>query len=828
MTNKIFPQGIYTCALYSAYFVLVSINVAFKVSDDGGKSQLPLIMKLVVPGKTQAHIFVQPKYRQLRLGEDTIPFSFAVRDSNNNERNVVSGKYWDDENGMAFSFSDTLLLNYKKWSVAAGNRMLYTLRGIRVSNLVLKNDSAIISVNNRDEILNSPVDIAISNLDVADLTAIFKKDTLTAAGLLNAKLQVGLFNKLLPAITGSASITGLKWMQQAVGNLQVNMQQVDDTSVNTSLGLSENGNDVNVEGRYFLNNAKQQFDALVDIKKLQAWVWAALLKGKVNNAFGNINGLVHFNGKLKAPQWYGQLNFDSTRFSVPQSGNTYSINRQKLLLQYPNVNFNGFTVKDSLGHPLVIDGKLCADNLKKMELELDVKSSGFALLNAPKVVNNQMYGYAGVDANVSIWGLVSRPLVTGDIYLDEKSDITLVVPEKNIDKDASGSVVRFVNRDSFALPSRGMLQPAAESDTGILKYINQQLNIHINKQAALTIVMDPTNGDELKLRGAGVMKAGIDPGGNMLLDGAYILDSGYYELNYQFSKKRFNVVKGSVINFAGKPTVANIDINAGYIASTAPKDLLGNEVGDVSPAMARSFNKKIPFKVLLSLKGSLNRPSVNFDIEMQDSDTVNKELRYIITNKLRQLNTDVAATNRQVFALLVLDRFVGEQSADFFKGNGGGLGGVSGESVSKFLAAALDEIASDLFKGINADLNLNSFKDFTAARGTSQTDLNIEVSKNFLNDRLSVTVGKNFGIESQDGSAKAAKQKGSRFLPDVTVDYKLSANGKYMLRSYNKDPFQVILDGYVIETGLAFIVTVDYDLLQELFLKNRQSPGQQP
>ena len=227
---------------------------------------------------------------------------------------------------------------------------------------------------------------------------------------------------------------------------------------------------------------------------------------------------------------------------------------------------------------------------------------------------------------------------------------------------------------------------------------------------------------------------------------------------------------------------------------------------------------------MLFLKGPLKKPDISFDIQLPEEGAISSELRTTIENKLVQLRGDVASTNKQVFALLALGRFVGEQSTDFFKGNsnGGGFSSIARESVSKFLSAALDQIASDLFKGINVDLNLNSYQDFTTSDGTQKTDLNVEVSKNFLNDRLSVTVGKNFGIEGQDGSAKAAQQKGSRFLPDVTVNYKLSTDGKYMVRAYNKNQFEVILDGYVVETGLAFIVTMDYDKFKELFMKKKK------
>lgn len=62
------------------------------------------------------------------------------------------------------------------------------------------------------------------------------------------------------------------------------------------------------------------------------------------------------------------------------------------------------------------------------------------------------------------------------------------------------------------------------------------------------------------------------------------------------------------------------------------------------------------------------------------------QLRMTIENKLQQLRTDASAMNKQVFALLVLNRFIGEQSRDFFAGNGNNNGNlIANESVSAFL-----------------------------------------------------------------------------------------------------------------------------------------------
>lgn len=115
-------------------------------------------------------------------------------------------------------------------------------------------------------------------------------------------------------------------------------------------------------------------------------------------------------------------------------------------------------------------------------------------------------------------------------------------------------------------------------------------------------------------------------------------------------------------------------------------------------------------------------------------------------------------------------------------------------------------------------MNLNSYQYFSTGDAQQKTDLNIAVSKSFLDNRLTVTAGKNFGIEGQDAGAKSVQQNSNSF-PDITLNYKLSQDGRYAIRAYRKDQFEVTVDGYVVETGVAFVVTFDYDRFKELFNK---------
>jgi hypothetical protein len=128
----------------------------------------------------------------------------------------------------------------------------------------------------------------------------------------------------------------------------------------------------------------------------------------------------------------------------------------------------------------------------------------------------------------------------------------------------------------------------------------------------------------------------------------------------------------------------------------------------------------------------------------------------------------------------------------------------------------LNSLAGNLISGVDLNFGLTSGEDYSSGTATNRTDLNVGLSKRFLNDRLTVSVGNNFNLEgAQQG------QKTSNIAGNVSVNYKLSKDGRYSLRAYRKDEF-IVIQGQVIETGLGFMLTVDYNRFKEIFRKRSQ------
>ena len=752
--------------------------------------------------------------------KDSILMSAITKDKKGTDWFGLKASLYAKDDVYSFRLNDSLLLNYERWKVATDNYISYTPSGLIVHNFQITSDTAKILINSRQETANSPIDIVIDNFNLKSISALTSNDTILIAGIMDAKMEVNDLHKNIPAFTGNLTVTDLAFMQQPMGTLTASASKQSENNITASVNLQGNGNNIEANGNYYLNNKDQEFDAFANIKTLNIATLQGFSFGQIKNATGNIHGDLTVNGKFADPRWKGALNFDTTRFTIAQLNTGYRITGQKIILDYPGIAFNNFIVRDSLDHQMKINGNIAKNEAKTFDLKLDINTQDFILLNAPKAINNELYGFAAIDANIAVSGTSVAPDIEGDIYVQDRSNVTIVIPQTSYSKNEGKTIVRFIDRDTFDInPPVIPFVEERETQAGFAQFLNYNLNIEVKKAAALTIIIDPATGDQIKVQGDAQLNAGVDPGGHLVLAGNYELDNGYYLFNYQFLQRKFILQRGSTISFGGTPMQARLDVTAAYTVITSAKDLLGNEVGSVDPLLSNSFNQKIPFKVVLYLTGVLSRPTIKFDIQLpEDNLVISNEMKTTIDNKLTQIRGDEAATNKQVFSLLLLNRFTGEQSSDFFQGNGTDFTDIARQSVSQFLSSALNEIAGNLLKGIDIDLNLNSFRDYSNGGNAQRTDLNVALTKTFLDDKLTITLGANFNVEGQDATSKG----NTSYIPDITIGYKLTKDGKYLLRAYRKNQFEVVLDGYVVETGLGFVVTMDYEKFNELFGRKKK------
>jgi hypothetical protein len=340
------------------------------------------------------------------------------------------------------------------------------------------------------------------------------------------------------------------------------------------------------------------------------------------------------------------------------------------------------------------------------------------------------------------------------------------------------------------------------------------LTIDLTDKSTLHIVIDPITGDKLSLKGNSTLVYSEESSGIMNLSGRYEITSGTYNFSYyKLTKREFDIVKGSAITWAGDPLNASMDIRALYRVETSPLELVYNQINSSSQSELNSYDKKLPFFVYMNIGGKLLVPDIKFELDMP-ADKRNV-FGGAIYSKLQDINTRESDLNKQVFALLILKRFISDNP--FETQSSSSLNNTARVSVSKLLSEQLNRL-SDNIKGVQLNFDIKSFETNTGTEVEGQTKLQLGVSKNLFNDRLVVKLAGNIDIEGQNNNQKDI----SEYIGDLALEYKLTPDGSFRLTGFRNSNYDMI-DGELTETGAGLIYIKDYNSFQELFKSNAKS-----
>ena len=595
--------------------------------------------------------------------------------------------------------------------------------------------------------------------------------------------------------------------------MNVNVFNETATKITAKATLMNQNNDLLLSGNYYLKT-KNALDLNLVINKLGAETVEAFSFGQLRRAKGILKGQASVKGAITSPQIVGNLDFDKVAFDVSQLGSRYLVDNQSLKFDGQTIRFKQFTISDTLNQPLIVNGTVVLTNIPLVKYDLTVDAKNFMVLNSTRKDNDLFYGKGFVDANLTLQGISEKARIEGDIKVRENSKISVIVPNSFDEIGQQEGVVVFVNRKnplSDAVKLDTLQEPIFVND-----FVSEMsLNIEADDKSEFTIVVDEINGDNLVVKGNARLNAGVNANGQPYILGSYDLTEGSYGLTFEVLKRQFKIQKGSTITWTGDPMNADVNITAIYATNTAPLDLMTNEI----TGNQNIYRQKMAFEVLLTMAGKLSKPDVSFKIRA--AETQRLVANEVITNvKARLLNLQENEVNKQVFALLILNRFFSEKSTDFFSSSTGGSSAeaFARQSVSKILSDQLDQFASDLIKGVDLDVNLSSSQDYFNGESSKRTDLSLGLSKAFFNDKIEVKVGRNFELEN---TSKITRNP-SEVFDNLMVNYKLTDDGRYLFKAFRKNQFQSVLDGFVVETGVGFTITMEYGTFKDVFAKKKK------
>ena len=759
------------------------------------------------------------------LANNQLDFALNIKDKALKDKYHLEGvlQQQQSNNYTLILSQQNLLLNYSAWNISANNKFIIAGNKFSANDFILSKGGQQLKITSQSQSVHAPMEAGFTNFRLSTLTGFIQPDSTLADGNINGKLTL-IDLTSTPVFTGDLTINDLRLRNDTVGNVHLLVNNKLSNTYNADITIIGRGNDVRLAGNYYPTNSNNNFDFNLDIRQMPLTTIQAFSAGSIKDASGSLVGKFAVKGTMKDPSIVGALNFNKATFIVTEFNSYLSIDGEKLAVSDKGIQFDDFIIKDLSGNQLRVNGTAATSNFSNYTFDLSVRANNFQALNSTKKENKQLYGQLFFNTAVTIKGTEELPIIDGRLIINEKTKMTIVLPQQEPGIVEREGVVEFVDMDDPLIDSLFMASIDSLNKTGFTG-MDVSMIIEINKEADLTLIVDEGNGDFLNVKGEALLTTSIDRSGKIFLSGTYELESGAYELSFNFLRRKFQIQKGSKITWEGELTNATVDVTAKYIANVAPLDLVKNQLSEnVTTNQRNTYLQKLPFDVMLRMEEELLRPKISFDIILptDKSYVVSNDIITNVRTRLDQLRQDEGEMNKQIFSLLLLNRFVAENP---FASSGGStnVSTLARNSVSKLMTEQLNRLAADLVKGLDINFNIQSSEDYTTGERQDRTDLNVGLSKRLLNDRLTVTVGSNFELEGPQNSAQHSTNIGG----DVAVDYKISSDGRYMLRGFRKNEYQGVIDGYIIETGVGFIITVDYNRFRQIFQSSKKQRKRQ-
>ncbi|MFD3003116.1 translocation/assembly module TamB domain-containing protein [Pontibacter toksunensis] len=741
----------------------------------------------------------------------TVRLGIAGDSLQNGDRFVLGGTLNSEGQGYRFSFNpDQLVVNGDDWDVPQDNYLQFGTDFIYANNVVLQHNNQAIALNSSGPVgPTAPLNIGFDNVDIGYIMSTFQdpQDSLIA-GTINGEATLNNIMSGTLSFTSDLAVTDLVYEGTPVGDLALEASSAGENRYNIDAKLTDNGNQVLVNGFVETQPNATLLNLDANIANLNISSLEGFTAGMVNQMDGKASGDLRITGTVENPDITGQLNFDQAQFNIAMFGSLFTLEDERLLFNEQGIRFPDFTITDSLGNDLVVEGIIETETYTDFQFALSVETDKFLALNSTAENNELFYGTVFVAADATIGGNMAQPEVDVTARVLDGSNFTTVIPAESTGAAEREGIVEFVNLNADL--TKIISRPEEQDSVEITGFVGADVEaeITVTETTPITIVLDPITGDNLVVRGtADPLFIGMRPSGEINMSGRYTIESGRYSMDfYDLASRELDIAEGSYISWSGDPLQATMDITAIYNVETAPQELVASQVAGVeNPAL----KNQVEFQVLVNVEGDLLTPDISFDIQLAEEEQGNVPEQ--VVSSLGNLRQDEAELNKQVFALLVLNRFL---APDPLASSGGGLEASARNSLSGVLSDQLNALTSRYAGGLGLELGVDSYQDHSSGTAQGRTDLNVALKQQFLNDRLTVRVGTDIGLEGGNRS----NQTMSGFGGDISVEYSLTEDGRLRVRGFQRNQYEGVLEGGDVRaTGLSLIYVREYNDFADLF-----------
>jgi hypothetical protein len=499
----------------------------------------------------------------------------------------------------------------------------------------------------------------------------------------------------------------------------------------------------------------------------------------------------------------GNATIDSGSVIVAYTQCRYLFNNETLILNNNEIDLGQLQLRDTLNNQGVVSGKMYHRFFKQFSFDdIRFQTSRMLLLNTTKKDNAQFYGNVTGSALMTLNGPVTN------LQMDIEGEPGILDSSHIFLPTGSSKESNAIDYIEFIQFGTQMDDVRRSESTNIL--VN--MNLLANPACQIDVILDESTGDIIKGRGNGLINIRVGNKEPLSIRGRYDLTRGEYTFNFQtFLKKPFELNRGN-ITWNGDPYLANIDIEAEYLAKNV-------DISGLRPDTR--VNIKEDVTILSHLTGSLKRPVITFEFRLPEKSEIKRD--YIAINTLADFQNDEDKMHKQVASLLLFnsflfdeqDRQAGSNTIAIATNTVGGL-------MSSFLTTLFNKELERATKGV-----VSSYVDISPTinlqTAANQLQANVRAGlKILLSSRIQVLIGGNLDYNNPSASQLARK---GLITPDITIEWLLSKDGSLRVVGFNRTSADYTI-GQRNRSGIQLSYRKDFDKLSDIF-KSRKKLLQQ-
>lgn len=527
--------------------------------------------------------------------------------------------------GLKFDPTSYIMTGQKRWNISS-NQIEYDPARISIDNFLVTGDGQRMHI---DGVLSSErsdtLRLSLDRLSLDPIGRILKMEGVNIGGTLDGSAEL-ISGSKDPVLIADIVIDSLSVNNYTAAPLRLSSSW-DFASERAQVVLKNMQTDKNlIAGFYFPKTSR--YLANVDIDNLTLSALGALLPPDIIKSIDGTGAVyLDVSGKgAELPQIHGTVSVEHLAATIGITNVTYKADVLDIDIDNNIISIPKTILTDNESNKVTLEAQADIKNLSNITYEAKLLPTNILAINTTLKENEQFYGKVYLSGAINVKG--NKSGVNIDVAATTQNNSSFYLPLSGKSNISEADWIQFVSREPELITPEDILQYKKQQYEKSLKEVtksgSEKMNVNLNVSLNITpglllsIIIDPATNMTLNTRGSAVLDVLLNPGtGELSTFGTYQITEGDFLFSIPpiISNKKFILQPGGTIQLSGNPMAAMLNVEAIYKLRASLQPLAESFQGTGINTSAR-----IPVDCIISIKESLQKPDISFDIKIPSAD----------------------------------------------------------------------------------------------------------------------------------------------------------------------------------------------------------------